>query len=85
LKSLRPKELLGVALIKNGYYVESVPLLQEAIRLYPRSANEHYMLGVAYIELQNYDLGKKFLLKAKKLDPLNLLYKKAYFELIESK
>ena len=85
LKSLRPKELLAVALIKNGYYVESVQLLQDAIRLYPRSANQQYMLGLVYIELQNYDLGKKYLLEAKNLDPLNLLYKKAYFELIESK
>ena len=73
-----------MALIKNGYYVESVQVLQDAIRLYPRSANQQYMLGLVYIELQNYDLGKKYLLEAKNLDPLNLLYKKAYFELIES-
>lgn len=71
-------EKLGYCYGKVYYYSKAIKYLDLALKSDPKDANNHYLLGINYEQIREYDLAEKHVLEAIKLldQPLDEQYAK---------
>ena len=71
--SARAREILADALIELGRFPEAVSELKHPATVSDRSWNAQFMLGKAYLQLEQYEQARKHYEAAMRLDPANPL------------
>lgn len=63
------QELLAVMLMVQGNSEEAAEGLKPVVKAHPDAASAHYLLGIAYLDMERRDLAKNELLEAQRLEP----------------